>query len=49
MKFEVKHNRGVGMGHFWLHGWGIYHLMSGALMAYWWGSYDKLLFCLETC
>jgi len=23
------------MGYLWLNGWGIYHLMGGAFMAYW--------------
>ena len=33
----TKHNWDVGMGYLWLNGWGIYHLMGGAFMAYWVG------------
>ena len=29
----TKHNWDMGMGYLWLNGWGIYHLMGGALMA----------------
>ena len=31
----TKHNWNMGMGYLWLNGWGIYHLMGGAFMAYW--------------
>ena len=30
----TKHNWDMGMGYLWLNGWGIYHLMGGAFMAY---------------
>jgi len=42
------------IGYLWLNGWGIYHLMGGAFMAYWvvmdgvfislngWGVYDLM-------
>ena len=30
----IKHNWDMGMGYLWLNGWGIYHLMGGAFMAY---------------
>ena len=33
----TKHNWDMGMGYLWLNGWGIYHLMGGAFMAYWVG------------
>ena len=33
----TKHNWDLGMGYLWLNGWGIYHLMGGAFMAYWVG------------
>ena len=33
MKCGVEHNGEMGMGHFWLDGWGIYDLMGGAFMA----------------
>ena len=33
----TKHNWDRGMGYLWLNGWGIYHLMGGAFMAYWVG------------
>ena len=33
----TKHNWDMGMGYLWLNGWGIYHLMGGAFMAYWLG------------
>ena len=33
----TKHNWDMGMGCLWLNGWGIYHLMGGAFMAYWVG------------
>ena len=29
----TKHNWDMGMGYLWINGWGIYHLMGGALMA----------------
>ena len=29
----TKHNWDMGMGYLWLNGWGICHLMGGALMA----------------
>ena len=29
-----KHNWGMERGYLWLDGWGIYHLMGGAFMAY---------------
>ena len=32
-----KHNWDMGMGCLWLNGWGIYHLIGGAFMAYWVG------------
>ena len=31
MKYEGNHND-IGMGHFWLNGWGIYDLMGGHFM-----------------
>jgi len=33
----TKHNWDMGMWYLWLNGWGIYHLMGGAFMAYWVG------------
>ena len=33
----TKHNWDMGMGYMWLNGWGIYHLMGRAFMAYWVG------------
>ena len=33
----TKHNWDMGMGYLWLNGWGIYHLIGGAFMAYWVG------------
>ena len=33
----TKHNWDMGMGYLWFNGWGIYHLMGGAFMAYWVG------------
>ena len=33
----TKHNWDMGMAYLWLNGWGIYHLMGGAFMAYWVG------------
>ena len=33
----TKHNWDMGMGYLRLNGWGIYHLMCGAFMAYWVG------------
>ena len=33
----TKHNWDMGMGYLWLNGWGIYHLMGEAFMAYWVG------------
>ena len=33
----IKHNWDMRMGYLWLNGWGIYHLMGGAFMAYWVG------------
>ena len=33
MKYEVKHNGDMGMGHLWCIGWGIYDVMDGAFMA----------------
>ena len=33
----TKHNWDMGMGYLWLNGWGVYHLMGGAFMAYWVG------------
>ena len=33
----TKHNWDMKMGYLWLNGWGIYHLMGGAFMAYWVG------------
>ena len=33
----TKYNWDMGMGYLWLNGWGIYHLMGGAFMAYWVG------------
>ena len=49
-----KHDWDIEMGYLWLNGWGIYHLMGGAFMAYWvvmdgafislngWGDYDLM-------
>ena len=37
----TKHN--WDMGYLWLNGWGIYHLMSGAFMAYWVGHLYHLM------
>jgi len=31
------YNWDMEMGYLWLNGWGIYHLMGGAFMAYWVG------------
>ena len=31
MKYEVKHNLDMRMGHLWLNGWSIYHIMGRAL------------------
>ena len=33
----TKHYWDMGMGYLWLNGWGIYHLMGRAFMAYWVG------------
>ena len=33
----------MGMGYLWLNGWGIYHLMGGAFMAYWVGHLYHLM------
>ena len=34
----TKHNWDImGMGYLWLNGWGIYHLIGWAFMAYWVG------------
>ena len=38
----TKHNWDMGMGYLWLNGWGIYHLMGGAFMAYWLDIYDLM-------
>ena len=34
MKYEVNHND-IGMGHFWLNGWGIYDLTGVHLWLKW--------------
>ena len=39
----TKHNWDMGMGYLWLNGWGIYHLMCGAFMAYWVGHLYHLM------
>ena len=39
----TKHNWNMGMGYLWLNGWGIYHLMGGAFMAYWVGYLYHLM------
>ena len=39
----TKHNQDMGMGYLWLNGWGIYHLMDGAFMAYWVGNLYHLM------
>ena len=31
----TKYNWDMGMGYLWLNGWGIYHLMGGALSDKW--------------
>ena len=38
----TKHKWDMGMGYLWLNGWGIYHLMGGAFMAYWLDIYDLM-------
>ena len=39
----TKHNWDMGMGYLWFNGWGIYHLMGGAFMAYWVGHLYHLM------
>ena len=39
----------TGLGHLWLSGLGICHLMARALWFNGWGSIGKLLFRLEVC